>query len=198
MSWDLLFDTPWWMPLGLAVAGIAIWLSGNNRRDKALMGIGSVAVLAAVALTAISYIVHTPRELAERATRALVAAVVQHDLDSAREVLDPGAHVSVMGGRMQYSNREQILAAVDRAHTLFGLESVSISNLRSQRQGPLIIVDLDAISVQTATGGRPLPTTWQFEFQEGPDGWKLWRITLVRVSNFSPNDIARQLPVLPQ
>lgn len=198
MNWDLLFDTPWWLPLGLGLVGMAIWISGNKRRDRALLYIGSVAIVLALAVAIVSYFVQTPRERAEHASRAFIRAVVEQQLETAEAILDPRAHVNVLGGSTQYANRTQVMAAVDRADELFGLKSATITSLRSERQGPLIIIYVDVLSVQSATMDQGFPTSWQFEFQFTGDEWKLWRITLVKAPRFSLKDAARQFPVLPR
>ncbi len=198
MSWDLLFDTPWWLPAGLAIMGIAVWMSGNKRRDKTLMNLGYVVAAAALIVTAVSYFVLTDLEKAEAFTNRFVQAVVDQKLDFARDLLDPHAHLSVAGGAIQYADREQVMAAADRADELFGLQSATITSVRTEASGSQINVWFDCISVQDATMGRPLPTSWEFEYHRQPEGLKLWRITLTRVQGITPGQVSRQFPVIPR
>lgn len=194
MDLDLLLDTPWWLPAGLALVGIAVWVSGNKRRDRALMNIGLVGLLVAVAVTAISYFVDTPKERAEKSTRTFVDAVVKQDLDTARAILHPSAYVRVLGAATPYANREEIIRAIDRADQEIGLTGASIMGLTSTQTDDVITITFTLFSEQTATMGRPLQTKWEFQFQQTAGGWNLWAITLLQGAGMTPNQAQRQFP----
>lgn len=198
MDWELLFDTPWWLPAGLILAGVALWVSGNNRRDRALRGMGTTSLVLAVALMVVSYVVQTPVEQAEQSSRMLVRSVVSKDLARIDAILDSQAHVVVQGGDMLYANRRQITEAIQRATDLFGIKSAIITSLTSERQGPFISVAINVLSVQSATMDQGFPTSWLLEYQQHDDQWKLWRITFLKAARLSTLDVAKQFPVLPQ
>jgi 4-amino-4-deoxy-L-arabinose transferase-like glycosyltransferase len=92
---ELLFDTPWWLLALLAVAGAALFISGNARLEKRLKLAGLGLVAAAVLLLALSRLVDTDREKVEKQTRQLMAAVVQRDQQGVRRQLHPQASLGV-------------------------------------------------------------------------------------------------------
>src|SRR5690606_40799130 len=123
MNWDLLFDVPWWLPALLAVVGAVIWMSGNRRRDRALMWIGGAAVVTAAGWVGLSMLVQTDKERAEADTRALVQAVVDGDSQTLRRILDPQARVTIFGAATPYRDRQQIVQAAKDARERFGLSA---------------------------------------------------------------------------
>ncbi len=197
MSWELLFDAPWWLPTLLAVAGIAIWISGNRRRDKALLCIGGGVLAVGIAVLAISYFVQTDKEKAEAMTRQLVQAVIANDPQAIQQVLHPQARLVVLGQATQYQSRDEILQAVGMAHDRFGLTDARITSLQSQQNGPVITITLNVLTTQEATLSRPLPSQWEFQFEERADGWGITVITLVKVSQLDQREAQRELPRIP-
>ena len=197
MNLDLILDTPWWLPAAMALVGISLWVSGNKRRDKALMSIGVVVLVTTVALVALSYFIDTPSERAEKSTRAFVAAVVEHDPDTLRGILSRNAYVKVSGGTTLYANRDEILLAVDRAHQQLGLKSASILGINANQTDDVITVIFSVLSDQSVTMGRPIQTRWEFQYQRTADGWSLWGITLLAApQGMSPSQAQREFPTV--
>jgi hypothetical protein len=197
MSWDLLFDAPWWLPVMLGVIGIVIWVSGNRRRDSTLMSIGGGVVAVGIAVLAVSYFVETDKEKAESATRRLVQAVIANDPQTVREILHPQARLTVLGQATQYQDRDQIAQAVGLAHDRFGLTDATITSMQTEQNGPVITITFNVLTTQQATMARPLPSHWQFQFEERADGWGIAIITLVEVSQLGQSEAQRQLPRIP-
>lgn len=196
MTWDLLFDAPWWLPLLLGAVGIAIWMSGNRRRDATLMRIGGSVVVVGIGVLALSYFVETDKERAESATRRLVQAVVTNEPATIRDILHPQTRLTAMG-LPAYQDREQILQAIKLAHDEFGLTDATITSMQTVQNGPMITVTFNVLTTQDQTLDRPVPSRWQFEFQEQADEWALTVITLVEVSQLGQREAQRQLPRLP-
>ena len=194
MSWDLRFDVPWWLPAALAVVGAVIWMSGNRRRDTALMRIGGVALVAAAAWAALSIFVQTDKERAEADTRALVKAVVEGDSQTLERILDPRARLTVFGAETPYHNRQQIIQAARDARERFGLSAAQITSMHSEQTGPVVTVEMTVMTTQEATLARPVPSTWQLQFQETSEGWSLWTVALVEVRGVGTNRVQRELP----
>ena len=76
---ELLFDIPWYIPAGLAAAGVGVflWANARLRKRERLVGLGIVAL--AILLTAVSYFVDTPLETVIRQSRLFADAVVAKD-----------------------------------------------------------------------------------------------------------------------
>lgn len=197
MTPDLLFDAPWWLPLLLGAIGIAIWVSGNRRRDAALMWIGGGVVVLGISVLAVSYLVETEKEQAESATRRLVAAVVANEPAVVREILHPQARLAVVGQNVQYQDREQIAQAVGMAHDRFGLTDARITSMQTEQSGPVITLTINVVTTQEATMARPLPSRWQFQFEQRAQGWSLTVITLVEVGQLGQREAQRELPRIP-
>jgi hypothetical protein len=43
--------------------------------------------------------------------------------------------------------------------------------------------------VQDATQGQPMPSSWQLDFQQSGDDWILEKITLLRVGQYSGDQV---------
>jgi hypothetical protein len=189
---DLLFDPPWYLPLGIAALGIYLFIYGNRRQDTRLRGIGGGVLLLAVGLFLLGRVMDTDREKAEKGTRQLVAAVEKRDWPAMTALLDPKASVGTPNGPV-YSSRDQIIAGATVATERFGVKNIHILSLTSRQDDTAITVDLDALSDQGITG-QPFPTSWQFEWQERADGWKLMRIVCLKIGQDTGEGTRRLFP----
>lgn len=197
MNLDLILDTPWWLPAGMALVAISVWVSGNKRRDRTLMNIGLVMLVATIALLTTSYFVDTPKERAEKSTRSFVAAVVGHDPQTLQAILSRNAYVKVSGGTTLYANREEILRAVDGAHEQLGLKMANILGMNANQTDDVITVTFSVLSDQAATMNRPIQTRWEFQYQRTAEGWSLWGITLLAApQGMSPSQAQREFPAV--
>src|SRR5688500_13290540 len=174
---DLLLDVPWWMIAGLAGLGAFVFVSGNRRQETKVRNAGVAIVAMAIAWAVLSYYVDTPVEMTSRRSREFVKSVVDKNWPVTTSILDPAASLSVLdSGNAVYTTRDQILDGAKQAVDRYGLKSATIFSLGARRDDSLITVDLDIISDQDATMGRQINTSWQFEWQQTGDDWRLLRI----------------------
>src|ERR1051326_5423352 len=178
---ELLFHTPWWLPTALIALGVVLFIAGNNRMERRVRAAGLISMAAAVLLMLVSYLVDTDLERAENGSRQLVASVAASDWARMQGLLDPNCTVAVMNAVTVYNNRDQIVRGAQDAVGRYGLRAAGIRSLEAQQTGPLITVSVDVITEQDATALRPLPSSWQFEWQRGPGGWSITRITNLRI-----------------
>ena len=163
---EFFFDTPWWFPLGLAVAGVVVLVAANRRREKPLLIAGGALVLLAIAAFLVSYLVDTPKERAIARTYALVAAADAKDWTRFNALLDPTTSVLFLRGP------EQITAAARKAVEQVGLTKASVLGLRASQIDTNIQIDISVYSEQDALG-RPAKSSWRLVYQNFGDGWKL-------------------------
>jgi hypothetical protein len=192
---ELLFDTPWWLPVGIAALGVIVFVSGNRRRETRVRAAGGVLVLLAAVLFGVSYYMDTPTERAERQARELVRAVVGRDWRTVTSLLDPRASVAIINGKLPiYTNRDQIIAGATNAAERYDFKTATITSLDARRDDTVITVTVNILSDQGATMGYRLPTEWQLEWQETANGWSLIRITCLRIGQASGEATRQQFP----
>ncbi|HRK30648.1 MAG TPA: hypothetical protein PLD59_06170 [Tepidisphaeraceae bacterium] len=120
-----LFETPWWLLSLVAVAAVALLVSGNSRQNSRIKAGGLGVLLLAAALWATSYFIETPRETATRQTREWVAAVVAKDSSTIDRFLHPKA-------TLERWNRQDIVAGAVKYADQYGLESATVLSLQSE------------------------------------------------------------------
>ena len=192
---EVLFDVPWWVIGGLAALGVFVFVSGNRRREDNVRNGGLLLVVLALGWAALSYYMDTPRETAARQSRAFVASVIDKNWPVTTSILDPMASLSVLDANTAvYTNRDQILDGAKQAVDRYGLKSANILSLGARQDDTLITVDLDILSDQDVTMGRPITTSWQFEWQKTGEKWTLLRITCLKIGNEQGNAARQQFP----
>ena len=189
---DLLFDTPWWLPALIAAIGVVVFVTGNNRleRNVKLAGLGFVAL--AVLLVAVSTFVDTAKETAERRSRALVDAFERADWPAMTAILDPNAALSVLNFPM-YNSREEIVERAKEAHARHGFKAVNVIGLEALRVDTVITVNVRLMSEQDAIG-YPMPSTWEFQWQQTADGWALVEVRGISIGQYSGDQIRSLFP----
>jgi hypothetical protein len=166
---DWLFDTPWWLLALLVGVGAVIFVAGNRRQERPVMRMGLILFLAGVALGVVSYFVDTDKEKAVARTRAIAWAVDQRDWNVLRGLLDPNTTL------LFYNNRDDIIKGGQQTAERIGLKNVRLLSVSPTQTQTLITVDVEALSEQDAFPGHT-PTSWQFQYQNLGDGWRLTSI----------------------
>ena len=192
----LLFDAPWWLPAVLVLLGVALFWNGNRRQETGVRNGGLLFLLAALLVLAISYYVDTDIEKAEKQSKRLVTAVEQRDWATLKAVLDPLTSLHVLGGIQLYDTRDQIIKAAQQAVDQHGVKNVRVLRTDSEQTDTVITITMLVVSDQDATGGRPITTTWQFEWQQMGEQWSLARITNISIGNMKGEAAGQQFPRL--
>ena len=191
---ELLFDAPWWLPAVLAFLGIALFWNGNRRQEAKVRNAGLLFLLGAVLVLAVSHFVDTDLEKATKDSKALVYAVEQRDWAKMKVILDPLASLSVSDSLQLYGTRDQIIDAATRAVDEHGLKNVHILSVTPQQTDTLINITMTIASEQDRTQGRPITTTWQFEWQQSGNTWSLVRLINLSIANMRGDEAAKQFP----
>jgi hypothetical protein len=190
-----LFDTPWWLPTVLIAVGIALFWNGNRRMDAQLRRVGIGLILAAVLVGLLSYFVDTDVEKAIKQSKALARAVEQRDWATLKTILSPTTTLSIAGGSYSvYANRDEIIIGAQQAVDRFGLKAVHILGTNAEEGTSLITVGMNVASEHDVTMGRPIPSSWKFEWQKTGKTWSLVHIVNISVANVSGDAAGRQFP----
>lgn len=191
---ELLFDTPWWLPVAFAGLGIYLFWIGNRRQESRVRRAGIGAIVAAVALLAISYFVDTHLETAVKRSKQMVHAVEQRDWPTLNTILAPGASLSVFEFVELYGNRKELIDAATDAVDRYGIKNVRVLSTTAEQSDTLITITLLLMSEQDVTQGRPLTTSWKFEWQRSGGAWALEHITCLKIGDLTGERAARQFP----
>ena len=192
----LLFDAPWWLPTVLAFLGIALFWNGNRRQEAPVRNAGLLFLLGAVLVLAVSYYVDTDMEKATKQSKLLVYSVEKRDWATLRNILSPTTSLHVLGGGAEvYGTRDEIVGGAQKAVDQYGLKNVRILNTTPEQTDTVINITMTIVSDQDFTSGRPITTTWQFEWQQmGGETWSLTRITNIKIGNLQGEAAGRQFP----
>jgi hypothetical protein len=179
---DPILHAPWWVAAMLAVAGVAMFVWGDRRLDKALKRVGIALVLVAVVLAILHAMFPSQRERAEKRTRQIVRAIDQKDWNALRSLLDANTTLGT-NSHLLASGGEAIVSLTKSATETFGVKSLWISGISSRQTDALITVSAEVISNQDASLDRPVASGAQLDFQQYGDDWILEKITILRVQD---------------
>ena len=193
MNLNLLFDTPWWLPVSIAALGLFLFVTGNNRQEFRLRTAGLIVVALAVLLSVVSIVADTDLEKSEKGTRALVKAVEARDWPAMEKLLAQRASLAVQAAGTVYNNRDDIMEGAKLGTERFGLKNARITSMDAQQTQNLVTITFNAITEQNVMA-YPLPSTWQFEWQKTADGMRVVRITNLKIGNQTGQGASSQFP----
>ena len=189
---ELLFDTPWWLPAAITLAGVIIFVSGNRRVEHKIRLAGVAVICLAALLTAVSIYVDTPRETALRRTRQLVDAFEAGDFQTMTSILHPDTVATLQGAEI-YNSRDAIIAGAKTAHSKYGFKSVNVLFSNAEQVQTSITVTITLLSEQNAMAST-LNSEWQFEWQQRADGWSLVEVRALKIGSQSGDQIRGMFP----
>ncbi len=166
---NFIYETPWWLPAGLAMLGLILFVTGNNRLEKKLKWAGIALMGLAVGLAALSFFLDSDREKVMKRTRGLVESVNARDWNRMTTYLHPKVEVSI------YSGRDGVVAAAKSAAEYGDLRDVRTTSVDAT------VLDEDTIRATlrvTATmrDGTSF-TDWTLEWEKTDEGWVAKNIT---------------------
>ncbi len=190
---DLLFSTPWWLPTAMIAVGIALFISGNARQRSQIRNGGAGLIALAVVLILVSYFVETAKEKIARESRELVRAVEARDWAKMKSLLDLKSSLGIESMTI-YGNRDDVVKGTQSAADQYGLKSVHITSLEADQTQTVITVNLDVLTEQDFSMGRPIPSSWQFEWEKLGENWTLYRITCLRIGGENGDQAKARFP----
>ncbi|HSV14862.1 MAG TPA: hypothetical protein VLI90_11420 [Tepidisphaeraceae bacterium] len=190
---DLLFSTPWWLPTAIIVAGVFLFVTGNARQLSGPRNVGLGLVGLAIVLILVSWLVETDRERVTRQSRELIKSVETRDWNKMRSLLDPKVSLAISSATI-YANRDDLVKGAQAATDQYGLKNIIITSLDAEQTQTVITVTLTALTEQDASMGRPVPSTWQFDWEQIGKDWSLYRITCLRINNEQGPEMRGRFP----
>jgi len=154
---NYIYETPWWLPSGLLVLGIVLFVTGNNRLDRRVKLYGVVLAALGILLGLVSWLLESPREKAIARTRALVAAVEKRDWNKMQSLLHP--EIALIG----WKGRAEIVEGAKYYSDRYGLRNVTITGIDAEQ------VD-DRVAVSMAVTADGTITKWRLEWVPSKDG----------------------------
>ena len=189
---DLLFDTPWWLPVAIIAAGVTLFLGGNKRLETRMRNAGLAVAGVGLLLALISYLVDTDKEKVIDRSRQLVQAVVAREWQATEALLDPAAAFTYSG--LSYGDRKAIIEAAQRGTQSAGLSSATVTDVGTQRIGSVYTTSLRIFSVQEKAGGIQTPSDWELDWKKTDQGWVVIDIRLIQFGKLSPEAAKQNLP----
>lgn len=177
---QFILHMPWWAAGLVAVVGVWLFVLGNSRLDKTLRRVGAGVFIAAVVLGLVGFFYLTPLQKAVARTRQMVRDVDQQNWPGLQSLLDDQTVVEAVG-RTMAAGRDDVMNRMKAAHDRYGVKSVWTLSIEGMQTDTLITVTATVVSEQDFTGGQPITSTWQLDFQEDDDVWQLEKITLLRI-----------------
>jgi hypothetical protein len=165
---NLIYETPWWLPTGIAALGIILLTNGNKRQEAKVRNAGLGVIGLAILLALLSYFLDSPREIVIKRTKALVAAVEKRDWPGMEALLHPEVSVMIWKGLKEVMERTKW--AAER----FDLQSVRIAGISAEKPDPGVKVALQVAADFKDVSGTI--TNWALEWEQTDHGWMLVRV----------------------
>lgn len=120
---NYIYETPWWLPTGIALLGIILFVTGNNRVERRLRLAGMIVVALAIVLALVSFLLDSDREKVIKRNYALVDSVEKRDWSAMGTYLH--ANVAIV----TFNGREVVVNAAKNAAEYSDLKQVRIVTL---------------------------------------------------------------------
>jgi hypothetical protein len=190
---DLLFDVSWWVPVLLAVIGVALLVSGNNRQNAGLRNGGAGVILVGIGWLVLSFVIDTPRKTCQRLTTSAVQAVVDGDWKTFDDLLAASADARFVGRQWRVDGKQAVDQTAKYVAKNSGLHSASVRRVQVTENSPTITVAFTAFTETDLAPGHPIDSDWEFDFRESGKNWQIQEIRVSRVDESAPESIRESL-----
>jgi hypothetical protein len=186
---DLISETPWWLPTSVAMLGVILFVTGNNRRDKNLRFAGVSAIGLALLLAVVSYLLESDREVCVRQTKELAAAIDKRDWNAMDNLLSPDVSF------MYWRGRRDLVEGTKWAATHFDLKSLRLTGLEANQVGRTINVGF-----QAGANFQDAPVTitnWKVGWEKSGNRWLMTNIDFLGGPGMGESVLQQTLPRRP-
>lgn len=185
---DLLFDPPWYLLIGLAMAGTVLIFNGLSRQAAGVKWAGVATLVAAVALFLLGRLIETGAERVTRETNEIVSAADRRDWKAFSALLDPKASFASYGGR------DQLTRGAMKTMDSVGIHNVAISGIEARPEPGGYTVTFTATADVAAMPQRA-PTNWKFLWVKDrtSDNYLLLTITPLPSQQFGTEPVIERL-----
>jgi len=184
---DFLFDTPYWFLGILIVAGVTLWISGNNRQNNSLKRAALASFLLALTLGLLSLFIDTDKEKVIKRTRQLIVAVEKQDKFTAEKLLHPQVELGEM-------NKAAIVNRIGSAASQFHVKSIRLTSIDVQPIGQDLSAIIAAVAETEFSGfSAGMPSTWNLVWEKTEQGWLLRDIRPINVPGVDMQNLTGRL-----
>ncbi len=166
---NYIYETPWWLPTGIALLGIILFVTGNNRVDKRMRLAGIIVVALAILLAVVSFLLDSDREKVLKRTYGLVDSVEKRDWNRMGTYLHPNVSLTVFNGR------DALVNGAKNAAEYSDLKQVRVVSLDATVLPDQIIRATMRVT-STLRDGTGL-TDWVLEWEQVDGVWVVRNIT---------------------
>jgi hypothetical protein len=192
---DWLFDTPWYVPSFIAASGITVFFFANQRGETRYRNIGLGIILLAMLIVGVSWTVDTAKEKAVKHTRELVRSFENRDWAAFEKLLPQQVSLGLQNyPRGVYDTKRDLVTGAKQAQERYNFKGIHILSTNAQQNDTFIAVYLDVITEQELTMGRPVTSSWEFDYTEAADGWALEKITALKIANQPVEQVISMFP----
>jgi hypothetical protein len=160
---NYIYETPWWLPAGIALLGLILFITGNNRLEKKLRTAGIIVIILGIALAVVSFLLDSEREKVVKRTRALVKSVENRDWQAMGSYLHPNVTITFLSGR------ERVVDAAKAATEYGNVREVRITGLDTTIN-PDETIRASIRVYATIREGNSF-TDWDLEWEKNDDVW---------------------------
>ena len=195
---NYLYEAPWWLPTGIAIAGLATFIAGNNRLNKRTKNIGAGLIAFAVALAVTSFLLDSDREVVVKRTRALVQAVQERNWTTMHTLLASSVVINLPDGsasdELSFQTTPDFLSdSLKNFSESTDLQSLKISSLNT----PLVEKERIQSTFQVYASSKQYNgfSGWMLEWELDPktNQWLLIEIEPRDAPGFPAHHAAREL-----
>lgn len=181
---ESLFHPALWMPIGLFILGIAVFLFGNARVKSGIRNAGVGIILLTIAWCGVAYFVDTFSETCVKRTDAIVSAVERAKWNELTKLLDKNTRLATERGA------EDIARMTEAAAGAYQLKEIRIISHDVTYPLPQNV----DVTISTLNEGQQNSTSvFTFSYEQRPDGILLREITLVSLNGKPLAEIERAI-----
>jgi hypothetical protein len=160
---NYIYETPWWLPTGVALLGLILFITGNNRLEKKLRLSGVIVMALAILLAVVSFVLDSEREKVIKRTRELVNFIEARDWNKLATYLHPNVTVAV------FSGRQNVVDATRSGTESADIKQIRITSLDATEQPDEIISTTLRVYATMANSNNL--TDWTIEWEKTDDVW---------------------------
>jgi hypothetical protein len=179
---QFIYEPPWIAVAILVVAGVALFVYGNNRVDNKLKLLGGAIAVLGVLLGVAGHFLESERERVDATTRGLLNAIEKRDWPRLQAHLDKDVSVFAFHGPEVVANSAKLAAE--------GMELKSLSLVSAKTD---VSDDIATVTIQVVSDGKwgQTITNWNLKFEKSADRrWLLYEIDPLGGPGIGPNDMA--------
>jgi hypothetical protein len=191
---DLLFDTPWWLPVLIVAIGAFVFVSGNRNQQARTRNAGAGIIFLAVVIILLTIFVDTPKKIARRESAQLVQDAVSGNWTHFKTLLEADVTLRMLGSSPLYAGAGELTAGAQAGTERVHLKEAHIRSLQVAESGSLVTTTMQILSEQDDPAAPMIDSSWQFDFEKTGNDWRIHEIRAVQIGQMSGDDAEQFMP----